>query len=207
MKFKLTMGLICVMAIGLLLEACSRPLAPQPSCNFVENPENQRVSWKRNLPVQLYIHESVPTEAYAAIDRAIAVYNSSFAQQVFKVVARGVSGPLDAQKDGYSTIYWYNTWDTDKPTEQARTTIYWTGTQIFEADMRVDAANFTYNFDPDNTGFSNVDLDSLILHELGHVLGLAHTTQAGSAMNPTLDEGQVRRQLGTVDTSDLHCEY
>ena len=191
-----------------LLASCYRPLPPQASCNFVQNPENQRVSWKGNLPIKLYIHESVPTEAYAAIGRAITEFNvrAAHGREVFQVAARGVSGPLNPQKDGYSTIYWFNTWDTTMPSEQARTTIYWAGTEIFEADIRVDAANFTFNYD-DSTNFNNVDLDSLMLHELGHVMGLAHTLETGSAMHPTLDNGQVRRQLGTVDMSDLSCEY
>lgn len=197
-----------LIALVLLLEACSRPPAPQTSCNFVQNPESQRVSWKGNLPVKLYLHESVPPQAYDAIDRAIAEYNTTIGngQPVFTIVARGVSGPLNPQKDGYSTVYWLSTWDNNLTTEQARTTIYWSGNQIFEADMRIDAQNFTFNYS-DTTSFSNVDLDSLILHELGHVLGLAHTTAVGSAMHATLDEGQVRRQLGQIDLTDLHCEY
>jgi hypothetical protein len=207
-KLKLTIGLLCVMALGLLLEACTRPLPPQPACGFVQNPELQRVSWKHNIPVKLYLHESVPTQAYDAIDRAVAEYNTNIGGglEYFKIVARGVSGDLNPQKDGYSMIYWFTTWDVNRPTEQARTTIYWSGSDVFEADMRINAANFTFNYGTGTT-FAAVDLDSLVLHELGHVLGLAHTTAPGSAMHATLDEGQVRRDLGAVDLSDLKCEY
>jgi predicted Zn-dependent protease len=72
--------------------------------------------------------------------------------------------------------------------------------------MRINAKNFSYNMS-DDTSFTNVDLDSLLVHELGHVLGLAHNTEDGSAMHATLDEGQVRRKLGDVDLQDLKCEY
>jgi hypothetical protein len=210
-RSKATIALLCFAAIGLLLQACSRPEAPQDSCNFVQNPEQQRVSWKGRIPVKLYVHKSVPTDAYASIDRAISAYNAGpgHGQEIFKIIARGVDGDLNPQKDGYSTIYWFNTWDPTRPTEQARTTIYWSGTEIFEADMRINGMNFTYNYDGTSASFvsSQVDLDSLVLHELGHVLGLAHTTAAGSAMHATLDEGQIRRNLGTVDLADLSCEY
>jgi hypothetical protein len=203
-----TIALLCAATVALLLQACSRPQDPQDACGFVQNPEMQRVSWKEHLPIKLYLHKSIPTDAYPAIDRAIAESNAGpgHGREMFKIIARGVDGDLNPQKDGYSTIYWFNTWDPDRTTEQARTTIYWSGTEIFEADMRINAKNFTYNFS-DTTAFNIVDLDSLVLHELGHVLGLAHTTAVGSAMAATLDEGQVRRKLGEVDLNDLKCEY
>lgn len=208
MKPRLGIAIAALVASAALMQACSRPLPPQQSCNFVQNPELQRVSWHGRLPVRLYLHKSVPSDAYQAIDRAITEYNATLGggQEVFKVEARGVDGALDPQRDGYSMIYWFDTWDANKPTEQARTTIYWSGSEIFEADMRINAHNFTFNYGTE-TSFGNVDLDSLVLHELGHVLGLAHNPATGSVMNVTLDNGQVRRKLGNVDMSSLKCEY
>ncbi len=194
--------------IALGMQACSRPLAPQDSCNFVQNPELQRVSWDRHVPVKLFLHKSVPTEAYAAIDRAIAELNlkAGNGKELLKIVARGADGALDPKKDGYSMIYWFNSWDHERPSEQARTTIYWTGAEIFEADMRINADNFSYN-EGEDSNFTNVDLQSLVLHELGHVLGLAHNVTSGSVMNFTLNEGQDRRNLSDVDLASLKCEY
>jgi len=197
-----------IIALAALLQACSRPLPPQESCNFVQNPELQRVSWKKNLPLKLYLHSSVPSEAYAAIDRAIKEYNDKLGggEEIFRVVSRSQGGDMNPQRDGYSMIYWFKTWDAAKPTEQARTTIYWQGAEIFEADMRINAYNFRYYYG-DDSSFSDVDLDSLVLHELGHALGLAHNQASGSVMNVTLDQGQDRRKLGTIDMSSLKCEY
>jgi hypothetical protein len=207
-KLRAGIILLSVVVIALLMQACSRPLPPQESCNFVQNPELQRVSWKGHIPVKLYLHESVPREAYDAIDRAIATYNDDFGggRELFKIMARGVDGDLNPHKDGYSMIYWFKTWDAGRPTEQARTTIFWSGNEVFEADMRINGKNFKYNYGEDSN-FSDVDLDSLLVHELGHVLGLAHNPLKGSAMNATLDEGQVRRKLGTTDMTSLKCEY
>lgn len=208
MKARLAVLLSIAVLGALLTQACSRPLNPQDSCNFVQNPELQRVSWNKRLPVKLYIHESVPREAYPAIDRAIREYNLRLGNggEIFRIVARGVSGDLNPRKDGYSIMYWFNTWDPAKKSEQARTTIYWTGTEIFEADIRVNAADFKYYYG-ENTNFSEVDLTSLLVHELGHALGLGHTVTSGSVMNFTLDEGQNRRKLGESDLANLRCEY
>jgi hypothetical protein len=207
-RLRLGLSIACIVAFAAFMQACSRPLPPQAACNFVQNPDLQRVSWKKHLPVSLYIHSSVPVEAYPAIDRAIAHYNATLGggTEVFRVMGRAQSGDLNPVRDGYSMIYWFKTWDPKKPTEQARTTIYWSGSEIFEFDMRINAYNFNYYFGED-TNFSDVDLDSLVLHELGHALGLAHNPTKGSVMNVTLDQAQVRRKLGAVDLASLKCEY
>lgn len=207
-KLRLSALIILITFSALANQACSRRLPPQESCNFVQNPEQQRVSWGRNIPVKLYVHESVPTTAYAALDKAINEYNVKLGggREIFKIIARGTLGALDPKRDGYSTIYWFGTWDTSRRTEQARTTIYWTGAEIFEADIRVNAANFRYSLG-ETTNPTEVDLSSLLVHELGHVLGLGHTLTAGSVMNFSLDEGQDRRRLAEQDLASLKCEY
>lgn len=208
MKTRFGLSILVSLAFALAMQACSRPLPPQTSCNFVQNPEQQRVSWKTRLPVKLYLHNSVPVGAYASLDKAVAEYNAKLGQgrEIFRIVARGVDGAAEPRKDGNSMIYWMNTWDPNKPTEQARTTIYWTGVQIFESDIRINAKNFSYYFGDAET-FNNLDLTSLVVHELGHALGLAHNSSNGSVMNFSLDEGQDRRKLSNVDVANLSCEY
>jgi matrix metalloproteinase-8 (neutrophil collagenase) len=54
---------------------------------------------------------------------------------------------------------------------------------------------------------SDVDLKSLFIHELGHVLGLDHSQMPGSIMNPYLGDGEERDVLSSQDISHLECEY
>lgn len=208
MKSRIIIAALAAVSFALVMQACSRPLPPQASCAFVQNPEQQRVSWKARLPVKLYIHNSVPINAYSAIDRAVDVYNKTVGggKEILKIAVRGADGALDPRKDGNSMIYWFDTWDPHKTTEQARTTIYWSGVQIFEADVRINAKDFKYYLG-DSESFADLDLTSLLVHEFGHALGLAHNNSNGSVMNLSLDDGQDRRKLTDADVSNLHCEY
>jgi len=170
----------------------------------------QRVSWGSQVPIKLYIHQSVDAKYWPAIEAAVDTWNKEIpGKDLFKIEGTGVTGSTTPSRDGYSIIYMMNTWEADKPNEQARTTIYWTGNQIYEADIRINAHNFNFNYQTTSaTGtFFGVDLQSLVLHELGHVLGLAHTGTKGSVMAVSLSSGVERRDPSTGDLNDLRCEY
>jgi len=78
--------------------------------------------------------------------------------------------------------------------EQARTTIYWKGSSIDEADVRVNAHDFHYSID-DITPQDKVDFESLIIHEMGHVLGLQHIEKGHrSVMEALLASGDSTRR-------------
>lgn len=178
----------------------------EPGCNFVQNADQQRVSWKENLPIHLRVHKSVPRPALLPIRRAIADYANVLGKTIFVIDDWQAEGPGTPQKDGVSTIYWLKQWEVSGAKQQARTTLYWNGDQINEADIRINAANFGFT---DDAAISprKIDLESLMVHELGHVLGLSHDTTPGSVMNFFLKDGQLRRNVGVVDLASLHCEY
>lgn len=188
------------------LQACGRKYDPQEACNFVQSANLQRVSWKAELPVKMMVHTSVPTEAYASIERAVKRWNHDFGKEIIRIDAWGVGGSSEPVQDGYNLIYWMDNWESNRGNEQARTTIYWHGNQIFEADLRLNSK--MYDFFTDSNGpISGVDLESLVLHEIGHVLGLAHNDKIGSVMNVSLSSGQSRRVPNQHDLHSLSCEY
>lgn len=196
--------------IGLTgLSACQRDLSPQSSCNFLQNRDLQRVSWKSGLPIQLSIHSSVPKAAHESIEAAIAVYDRVLGQKSFVITEYGSAGPLTPSRDGSSVIYWMAEWEENRLMEQGRTTVYWSGHTIYEADIRINASsasNLRFHFQTSGP-ISGVDLKSLFVHELGHALGLDHNDLAGSIMNTHLREGTARTALNDADLANLQCEY
>ena len=205
------LGLVSILILStFVLSACDREVEPEPSCNFVRNSQNQRVSWSDSQPVKLYIHQSVPSEYYASIQEAVKEWNRHTDSEILSIVGYGSTGETLPKRDGYSVIYWMDSvWEADRANEQARTTVYWSGSKIFEADIRINAYNFKYFIAESEANNREVHFESLILHELGHVLGLAHNSSEGSVMNVTLQNGEhgLRNVVKAQDQASLSCEY
>jgi hypothetical protein len=98
-----------------------------------------------------------------------------------------------------------NTWESNKASEQGRTSLYWVGDQIQEADIRINGLN--YAFFGATVVSGAVSMESLALHELGHVLGLKHNDSSPSVMATYLRLNQDRTQLQGSDHESLNCEY
>jgi hypothetical protein len=201
-----------------VVQACGRRSGPEESCHFVQNSKSQRVSWRETLPVDLYLDPSVPTEFVPSIQKAIGVWNAAGQLKLGKDYFRlqvGNKGSSKPSQDGVSKIYFLNDWDTTRTTEQARTTIYWLGNRIYEADVRVNDKDFDFFTTVDSVTTAGsatatrtqVHMESLVVHELGHVLGLAHNEASGSVMQANLGFGSVREAPVTVDLNSVSCEY
>lgn len=51
------------------------------------------------------------------------------------------------------------------------------------------------------------DIPSIVLHELGHFLGLSHNLTETSVMKPSLSSGSLNRTLSSADTRDIKNRY
>lgn len=207
------------------MSACS----PKPAndCGFVQNVYGQRISWKQKLPVAFEISNSVPEDLKSAIYRAAATWEKKIGQKAFDLTEENLqftagqnskkSMPGRDKKNG---IYFLNNWESDKKSEQGRTSVYWAGDEIQEADIRINAADFSYyNENPKQfintasrssevqknpTGYS---FEALVLHEMGHFLGLKHGEENGSVMAMYLSAFANRTEPADVDTENVQCEY
>ncbi len=122
-------------------------------------------------------------------------------------VHRDNSVPAMASTDGVNGIYWLTDWASDRADEQARTLIKWDISKLVEADIKINAKNFQYYKTGELKSSGKINLESLLLHEIGHAMGLKHINDSDSAMQPTLSANTDRNQPSQVDLNSLNCEY
>lgn len=195
----------------------------QNDCGFVQNVYGQRIAWKTNQPVALVVTSSVPIELRSAIYRAAATWKARLGKNVFEIVEENTASG-NPGRDRKNGIYFLPNWESDKMSEQGRTSVYWAGDEIQEADIRINAADFSYyNQDPQQLikgrNLQNLQVakpdgysfEALILHEMGHFLGLRHrdrpTDGRGSVMATQLGAYENRTTLAATDTEAISCEY
>lgn len=195
------------MALLSLVPACAPK--SQEECGFVQNVYGERISWKGQLPVVMKIHESVPVQYHDALVTAAESWNKSFGKKLISITKdQIVRGPILSMKDSENVIYFYPNWEANKTTEQARTSVYWLGDVIKEADIRINAKDFQYyDLALNNKGPSKINLQALLIHELGHVLGLKHKDTDASVMGTYLASQSDRLQIAQTDKKSLTCEY
>lgn len=83
-------------------------------------------------------------------------------------------------------------------------TYYTSNNEIFDADMEMNN-NLSWST---SLAANTYDVESVILHEAGHFLGLAHTGSVGGAvMYPTVQPATAKRALTTTDEGDVCAVY
>ncbi|MBO9668683.1 MAG: matrixin family metalloprotease, partial [Bdellovibrio sp.] len=142
-------------------------------------------------------------EYEALVHTAAKKWEDAAGMTLFNIAAESTA--IAASKDSRNVIYWNKEW-AEKSNLQALTSLYWKGNKINEADLSIDAQYFTYFVDKPAES-DDIHLQSLLVHELGHVLGLKHRTSMPSVMWPILGSSVKRDELTESDRKSLKCEY
>lgn len=201
---------------ALLVSSCSPK--PQNDCGFVQNIYGQRISWKAKT-IKLFIHSSIPADLKPAIYRAAATWSAQVGHKVFEISEDSSQLSPAPNRDKKNGIYFLSEWESDRTSEQGRTSVYWAGDEIQEADVRINASDFSYydlnpqvltgSYSLKKQGRSSSDgysFEALILHELGHFLGLKHR-EGATVMATHLASFTNRTQLSVADQESISCGY
>lgn len=178
----------------------------QDGCHFNRNSYGVRISWKDATPMTMIIHKSVPREYDPAIFAAAQKWNSGKGKNLISVF-RDDNWDSSGTTDKRNGIFWMTEWEETNSKEQARTSTRYDLSRIVDSDIRINAKNFVYYVDVQRLNSTNeVHLESLLVHEFGHALGLQHFNEAG-VMVPTLKGGLVRTEPSSYELKELGCEY
>lgn len=77
--------------------------------------------------------------------------------------------------------------------------------KILDADLEIND-DIALSVSP-TPGPDQYDLDTIVLHAVGHMLGLAHSNETDSVMWPTYDHGSTRRKLTADDVAGICTIY
>lgn len=78
--------------------------------------------------------------------------------------------------------------------------------EIYDADIEVNSASNVLTTG-DSAGEVQTDLETVLVHEVGHFFGLEHSDVDGAAMFPEYDTGQLRRGLSDDDEAGVCAIY
>lgn len=177
--------------------------------------------------VSVYVHAAVSSSVEEGVLKAIDSWNTAAGDQLLLYmgrteVERGESlySSLD---DNMTVVYEEALWaaTTGKPLTTLGTTVWEVdpedGAHISKGDIILNTENYTFqdsqNFSPSvKSSREIVDSETVILHEMGHLLGLGHTdqeTDPTSIMLPftKIGSGEYSRELSGGDISNIHDLY
>jgi hypothetical protein len=173
-------------------------------CGFVINARGQLVSWKNQVPISYRLSRRVPADWKVAIKNAASVWMSSSGRPLIRILDP-VSESENPSNDRQNIIYLSESGEL-KSQEQAQTIVRWVGDRIQDADVLINNRDFTF-FTYGDGEWGRVHLESLLVHEFGHALGLRHTTEPTSLMYPQLSYFQIRTVPVAGDLKSVRCEY
>ena len=183
--------------------------------------------WSRNLPIRFKVTEEMSEPASSQLRKAMKSWEYAVGKKLFENEGlekrkgadfKSLYAPLD---DGINGHYFDFNWAqaTEKSNTVLATTIWENDPNdtsvIVKGDIRYNAE--FYLFGDALKEFSEgkrtiVDMESLALHEVGHLLGLSHISEGDdrySVMNPSLfiGEGMMTRRLSEGDIDRIRSVY
>jgi hypothetical protein len=183
--------------------------------------------WSKTGPINFYTSSDMPQATVQQLRLAMETWEKAVGKKLFVYMGEeqrkgadfsSLYAPLNDNVNGH---YFDFSWSlaTGKSTSVLATTIWENSPNdpqsIVKADIRYNAESYIFGDALREFGRGSriiVDLESLSLHELGHLLGLSHVStdeDRYSVMNPSLfiGEGMSTRNLSRGDIDRIRSIY
>lgn len=169
------------------------------------------------FPLNLQVSSSFNTDESQAIQDMANQWSSSINDEIqffdtSSTTSEKNTTNINSYSDDTLGVYKLTQWPSEFPTTAlAVTQIFGTKKnsgqyiQIDHADIMVNYANFSFSTD---YGFG-YDLQTVVLHEMGHFLGLYHDTSSvqESIMYPTISRFNANREPKVKDITNIENKY
>ena len=185
----------------------------------------------RELPIVYKIHKDNPEKNRRAFYTAVNIWNEAWRKATGEANLFIIEGESDAEP----TLYYKNIGISDKEfadiqlekgqdyqnvifashnfplkntDKQATNHCFYDNYGVmYESDISVNMRDFSYFIFKKRKIRGYIDLVSLIVHELGHSLGLGHDNTELNIMNSYLDYGVIRRKIDKKTIEALKYVY
>lgn len=175
------------------------------------------IRWK-DTPINLKISESFSDEEAGSIEAMSEKWNNvilnySFFPTPLMSVPNKNYNRLEDFYDNEFGVYASYDWFDDVSSDSLAVTQFF-GTEknwgdekyleIFHADIIINYRDHEFTIDGEIFGY---DLPSVVLHEMGHFLGLQHQYEQNSVMQPYLEELEQMHNIQEIDIENLESCY
>ena len=175
---------------------------------------NDYVIKQNNLPVDLKIYAGSEEQDKKGFIKGVKIWNKAWAKKGHDTPLFIISGETDAEYgfDGQNVLYSKGfAKDNLRKEQQAMNShLYNNYGVVKDSDIIINTFNFFHFFSlrEREQDASKLNFISLVVHELGHCLGLAHEpNDEGNIMYPYLGFGQVRVNISKSIISAVESIY
>lgn len=200
-----------------LLIVCSATLAPRPALAQYErlrtDDNGPFIFWRDRFISFSLDSAGCPDldfgQTRSAVVRSFNTWESQPCTDIFFVydgpVSEMVPNHFSREADGSNVISWTTDWPDEWGEDQlAQTSFVWNGRtgEILDVDIILNARNYYWTA----SDITINDVEDVLVHEIGHMLGFAHNTDPEASMYDNYDEGEtLKRDLSATDIRGL-CE-